>query len=448
MADIRTRTAPSPTGRMHIGTVRTALFNYLYAKKHAGSFVVRIEDTDKERNKPEYETAIWEDLAWCGLNPDEKYRQSDLVANHARAIRTLVDNGRAYISSEPSTKDPNVMQDVVRLKNPNTTVTFADIVRGDISFDTTELGDFVIARRIDDPLYHLAVVVDDHDMRISHVFRAEEHISNTPRQILIQEGLGYERPLYGHFPLVLAPDRTKLSKRRHAVGIDHFRELGFLPEALINYLALLGWNPGGEQEIFSLDELVQLFDIAKIQKSGGVFDIEKLKWFNRAWLLRLPEGRFADEAASVLKSTLHDRGIEASDARLSSLVPIIRERIAMWSELKEAVAAGEYDYFFTEPALDPAKLPNKNSSPAEAAMHLTEVRKVIDRIPSAPHMEARAVKDAVWPYAEAQGRGTVLWPLRYALTGKDRSPDPFIVASVIGREDTLARIDAAIQVLS
>ena len=259
-----TRIAPSPTGKMHIGTVRTALFNYAFAKHHGGTFYIRIEDTDKERNKEEWVDAIWNDFEWCGLTPDTKYVQSQHLARHRELLHGLVESGKAYESEEPAKDDPSRTVRVIRLRNPGTSVSFDDLIRGTVTFDTTELGDFVIARSIDDPLYHFAVVVDDGDTDVTHVIRAEEHISNTPRQILIQEALGFPRPNYAHIPLILAPDRSKLSKRKHSASIDNYRELGYEADAIINYLALLGWTPPSGKEILSLEEIVESFELSDV----------------------------------------------------------------------------------------------------------------------------------------------------------------------------------------
>ena len=241
---VRVRIAPSPTGSFHIGGARTALYNFLYAQKHQGQFILRIEDTDKERSKKEFEEDIIESLNWLGLKYDELYRQSDREEVYKKYLKKMLDLGSVYI------KDG---EQVIRFKNPNKKIKFNDLIRGDIEFDTTELEDFIIAKNVDEPLYHLAVVVDDHEMAITHIIRGEDHISNTPRQILIQEAIGAERPFYAHLPLILAQDRSKLSKRKHgeAVSVNYYRQKGILPQSLLNYLALLGWNPGTEQEIFS-----------------------------------------------------------------------------------------------------------------------------------------------------------------------------------------------------
>jgi glutamyl-tRNA synthetase len=439
-----TRIAPSPTGEMHIGTVRTALFNYLYAKHFGGTYFVRIEDTDKERNKPEWVEAIWRDFEWCGIIPDARYVQSEHLERHRELLRALVDSGKAYVSPEPAKDDPSRTVEVVRLRNPGTSVTFEDLIRGSVTFDTTELGDFVIARSVDDPLYHFAVVVDDNDAGVTHVLRAEEHISNTPRQILIQEALGFPRPIYGHFPLILAPDRSKLSKRKHGASIDKYRAQGYLPEAIINYLALLGWNPGTEQELFSLPELVALFDIEKVHRAGAIFDIEKLRWFNEQYLAKLSEPDYERAALERLNAALGARALQWNDQIAARIVPLLKERVSVWGDIDAMAGEGEFDFFFTAPKLDPARIPDKRSDAATAARHLDYV---LTALHDTEPFTADAIKQRCWDYATEQGRGAVLWPLRYALSGREKSPDPFAIASVIGKDETLSRITSARRLL-
>src|SRR3990167_7560174 len=279
-SQIKTRIAPSPTGDLHIGTARTALFNYLFTKQNNGKFIVRIEDTDKERSKKEFEDNILEELKWLGLDNDKLYRQSERTDIYKKYIEKLLKEGRAYLSKEESKAKMGKQIEVVRLKNPNKKVEFDDIIRGKIEFDTTELGNFVIAKNINEPLYHLAVVVDDYEMEISHIIRGEDHISNTPRQILIQEALGFYTPMYAHLPLMLNADKSKMSKRAGDVAVSDSHKNGYLPEALINFMALLGWNPGTEKEIFSLAKLVKEFSIEKVRKSGAVFNVQRLDFIN------------------------------------------------------------------------------------------------------------------------------------------------------------------------
>ena len=279
---IITRFPPSPTGNFHVGSARTALFNFLFARKNNGKFILRIEDTDKARSKKEFEDDIFESLEWLGLKYDEFYRQSDRGKIYRTYIEKILDDGSIYEDEDK----------IIRFKNPNKKVKFNDLVRGEIEFDTTELKDFIIAKSVDEPLYHLAVVIDDFESNITHVIRGEDHISNTPRQILIQETISAPRPIYAHLPLILAPDRSKLSKRKHgeSVSLDYYRNKGYSPEAMINYLALLGWNPGTEQEIFTLDELINVFDFSRVHKGGAIFDEKKLAWVNRKHFNKLLTG--------------------------------------------------------------------------------------------------------------------------------------------------------------
>ncbi|MEK7068233.1 MAG: glutamate--tRNA ligase, partial [Patescibacteria group bacterium] len=329
--------------------------------------------------------------------------------------------------AEPAKDDQG--KKVVRFKNPNKTVTFFDLVRGEVSFDTTELGDFVIARNMDEPLYHLAVVIDDHEMGVTHILRGEDHISNTQRQILISEALGFTRPEYAHIPLILAPDKSKLSKRHGAVSVNEYRAQGYLPEALLNYVAMLGWNPGGEREVFSLEELAQEFTLDRVHKSGAVFDTEKLKWFNEQHLKKLSEAEFAERLREFIGKDIDPR-----------LIPLIKERAKTLAEA--AALVGEYD-FFGEVSCGTALLTRGGTvAAADASKHLQTVHELLSALDDEDFTAAR-VKEALWPYAEAEGRGAVLWPLRVALSGKEKSPDPFTIAGILGKEKTLTRIAAA-----
>lgn len=443
MSDVVTRIAPSPTGEMHIGTVRTALFNYLFAKQKNGTYFVRVEDTDKERNKAEWVDAIWRDFEWCGLTPDKKYIQSEHLARHQELLKKLVKEDKAYISKEPKKDDPSQVVEVVRLRNPGTKVTFNDLIRGEVTFDTAELSDFVIARSIDDPLYHFAVVVDDGDAGVTHVLRAEEHISNTPRQILILEALGFERPIYGHFPLILAPDRSKLSKRKHGASIDSYRKQGFIPEAVINYLALLGWNPGTEQELFSLEELILTYNIEQMQKSGAIFDLQKMLWFNHEHIKRLPDAEFL----ARLQTFITDLGGEVP-LYLAKAAPMLKERAQTLGEAWEALQAGEFD-FFGEAFKGPSSTLLLQGAKAEKEAvigHFKQLESLLEGL-SDEEFTPEGVKTQVFPYATEVGRASVLWPMRVALSGKEKSPDPFTLAAALGKTVTLERIAAALGTL-
>lgn len=431
---VRTRIAPSPTGRLHIGTVRTALFNYLYAKRHGGTFAIRVEDTDRARSTREYEEEILEGLAWLSLSHDEFVRQSERVGRHTELLQKLVTEGKAYVSEEESRNEPGKKVSVVRLKNPGSTVIFKDEVRGDISFETGELGDFVIARAIDDPLYHFAVVADDMDMQITHVIRGEDHISNTPRQILIQEALGAPRPHYAHLPLILAPDRSKLSKRHGATSLLEYRAEGFIPEAIINYLALLGWSPKSDREIFSLEELSEVFELSGIQKGGAVWNRDKLLSVNLQWLRELSDEDYIERGE-----------LEAPDATiLKAAVPLLKERAHTFAEARELLAS-ELACLFEAPIPALESLKKKEETAGTAATHLEALSEQIGALEDTS--SSSVVKEALMPYAEAHGRSEVLWPLRYALSGQERSPDPFTLISLLGVHEAVSRIQTALAIL-
>jgi glutamyl-tRNA synthetase len=440
---IITRIPPSPTGHLHIGTARTALFNYLFAKHHNGQIVFRSEDTDRARSTKAFEEEIIDGLKWLGITVDNEnaiVRQSERAPLYREYLERMIQENTAYLSEEESKNTPGQMVTVVRLRNPNKSITFNDLIRGDITFDTTELGDIVIARNIDDALYHFTVVVDDFEMGVTHVMRGEDHISNTPRQILIQEAIGAPRPIYAHLPLILATDRSKMSKRHGAVSLREYQKAGYTKEAIINYLALLGWNPGTDQELFTLDELVKTFDVHHIHKAGAVFDIKKFSWFNKEYLNKLT----LDEFTTYIKTDFPERLSslsQYSEDRLSKLIPIIRERITTRGEFHEFTADGEYDYIFATPEYDTELLKWKNDPDLLAT--LPRLQKVHEILSTADFTSPETLKNALWDYAEEVGRGEVLWPLRVALSGKKQSPDPFTLATILGQEETLARLTAA-----
>jgi glutamyl-tRNA synthetase len=432
---IRTRIAPSPTGVLHVGTTRTALFNYLFAKKHGGDFIVRVEDTDKERSTKEFETNILEGLKDLGLEYDELYRQSEDVQYHIDAIQKLLESGAAYESEEESKKEEGKITTVVRLKNPGKEITFHDLIRGDVTFDTSDLGDFVIARTKTDPLYHLAVVVDDARMNISHVIRGEDHISNTPRQILIQEALGYERPIYAHLPLILGADKSKLSKRHGATSVDAYLDMGYTKEGFLNYLALLGWHPEGDKEIFTLPELVQEFELERAQKGGAIFSLEKLDWVNKEHLKNLSdEAYLAQLDISEIKNY--------SEEMMLKVLPLVRERLHKFSEFRTEEVA----FFFTAPEYEIQNLLFKGKGElSDTKKHLEYVKETLSEVQNEAWSDCEALKASIWDYASEVGRGDVLWPLRYCLSGLDKSPDPFAILPLLGKEESLKRIDTALE---
>jgi glutamyl-tRNA synthetase len=434
-----TRIPPSPTGNLHIGTARTALFNYLYAKQHGGEFLYRSEDTDTTRSTVEYAQEIEDGLQWLGLHWDNKeiFRQSERHHIYRTHIEHMLEHDTAYISEEPSKQDPSTTVAVVRLRNPNVTITFTDLIRGEISFDTTELGDFVIARSVDDALYHLTVVVDDAAMGVTHILRGEDHISNTPRQILILEALGFNRPTYAHLPLILAPDRSKMSKRHGAVAIREYQQMGFLPESMVNYLALLGWNPGTDQEYFTLDTLCHAFAIDKIQKGGAVFDQDKLRSIQRMHI----QSYAAEEMREYVDTAILEYDPSLTDtirARFACLAPTILERHPTRYAIGDAMRAGEYDFLLTTPQPTLELIQWKNDiSPADA---LPRLNTVLGAFPQIDFGTPEKIKEIIWPITEEFGRGEVLWPLRTALTGQQYSPDPFSVLHALGKEESERRI--------
>ncbi|OHA33665.1 MAG: hypothetical protein A2928_01800 [Candidatus Taylorbacteria bacterium RIFCSPLOWO2_01_FULL_45_15b] len=442
------RFPPSPTGLLHIGGARTALFNYLFAKHLGGKIVLRYEDTDKERSKPDYVKNIEECLVWLGIKFDgEPVYQSKRTEIYKKYLKDLVVAGQVYESKEEGKEVEGKRSSVLRFKNPNIRITWNDLVRGEVTFDTTDLGDFVVAKSFDEPLYHLAVVVDDFEMGITHVLRGEDHISNTPRQILIQRAINAPQPLYGHIPLILAPDRSKLSKRHGAVAVTEYRDRGYLPEALINYLALLGWNPGTDKEMYTPEELIADFSLDRVQKGGAIFNEEKLRWINKQHMKR-------DEGLSLwIVETLMASPRFAQSDKINAekyvkriATEVVQERLEIRSDLGKLIEGGEVDYFFLEPKLEPAKIAWKQDADlAHVRLRLQEISRIIGAMNGA--FSKDDLSATLMPYAEKEGKGNVLWPLRYSLTGKDKSPDPFTVASIIGKEEVLLRLSCAILAL-
>jgi len=437
---IITRFPPSPTGPFHIGNARTALFNYLFTKKNNGLMLFRIEDTDRERSRIEYEKDIIENLKWLGIELDFNnfFRQSERGDVYKNYLQKLIDEGKAYVSKETEGKRENV----IRFKNPNKKIKFNDLIRGEIEFDTTELKDFVIAKSLEEPIYHLAVVVDDFESGVTHIIRGEDGISNTPRQILIQEAIGASRPVYAHLPFILAPDRSKLSKRKHGetVSVSYYKKEGYLPEAMVNFLALLGWNPGIDEEIFSMEELIEKFDIKKVQKAGAIFNIEKLNWMNREYIKKIPIERLQN----ILLDYLNEEERNLAKANLEmwkKIVELERERIYKFSDIKEGIG-----FFFKLGNYSADDLLWKNSNKRQTIEHIRELIKILCDI-EAEDFNAEKIKNSVWDYAQKEGKGEVLWPLRFSLSGLEKSPDPFIIAEILGKEETLKRLEIAKSIL-
>ena len=447
MSTVVTRFAPSPTGYLHAGNYRTAVFAYLFAKHSGGSFILRIEDTDAARSKPEYEANILEALAWLDLPADQQYRQSEHRARHRELLEKLVADGTAFVSKEIP-KNPGDREEVIRFKNPGGTVSFTDVIRGEITTGVDDLGDFIIARSFDEPVFHFAVVVDDADEQVTHVVRGGDHISNTARQMLIQRALGLPTPLYAHLPLILDRNHKKLSKRTGAKALTEYRDLGILPEALLNYLAFLGWNPGDEREYLSRDELVESFDISRVQKGSAIFDEIKLLSVNQHWIRALSDDSFLAHLGEM------DDGftISINSEKMRRAVPLLKERAKTFGEAREMLS-GELSCLFKEPTLDRNQLLAKEL-PEYRGITKSALEGLLNPIQALPKdVSNEVVKEALMPLADAEeakrkgGRGAVLWPLRYALSGQERSPDPFTLISILGTAEVISRVQKAIGIL-
>jgi len=434
-----TRFAPSPTGKFHAGSYRTALFAYLYARQNNGRFILRIEDTDKARSTSEFEQNIYESLEWMGLDFDAKYKQSERIYIYQKYIERLIESNHAYISNEEtSVSENNQNKTVIRFKNPNKKVIFNDIIRGKVEFDTTELGDFVIAKSMTEPIFHLANVIDDFEMGITHIIRGEDHISNTPRQILIFEALNAKIPSYAHIPLLLSTERAKLSKRHGAKAITEYKEMGYLPEALINYFALLGWHPRDDRELFSKNELIEQFDLERVQKGGAIFDEDKLAWFNREYIKSIEINRFKDLAVSYIDEKYKYR----FDITISELV---KTKISCFSEINNLFSNGELSFIFNISSYEKDLLVWMKGGTLESALkHLKALFDIIKNGNENTFSSTESIKSAIWDYVEKNGKGDVLWPFRISLTGLQKSPDPFVSAKILGKDEVLKRLNIAI----
>ncbi len=443
MSEVITRFAPSPTGHFHIGGVRSALYNYLFARSNGGKFILRSEDTDPERSKKEYEDEFLAVFSWLGMEHDEFFRQSDRKEIYKKYLEDLIARDVAYISKETPTEEGQ-RSEVIRLRNAGKDITFNDIILGDITFNTKELGDFIIARDIESPLYHFTVVVDDMEMKITHVIRGQEHISNTPRQILIQEAIGAQRPLYAHIPLILGKDKSKLSKRDpEVVPAIEYQDQGYLPEAILNFMALIGWNPGTDEEVFTKEALVGQFKLDKVQKGGGVFNVEKLNWINKEHLKKLTEQQIGEY---VKKFIPHDFA-EENAQYLDKIIPVIFERISNGVEIKELIEASEFAFLSSNLSLQKDTL-NWNGK-QDSSVTATHLNSLIEILASIENFETDAIKSSVMEYADKEEkRGAVLHPMRYALSGQDKSPDPFTIASILGKEETIKRLNEALKILN
>lgn len=457
----RTRFAPSPTGMLHIGGVRTALFSWLYARRHGGTFILRIEDTDRERSTDEATQVILDGMEWLGLTADEgPFYQTRRMDRYKEVIGEFLKAGKAYhcycskeeleemrnrqlaAKQKPRydgtcrhrTEPRPGVDPVVRFRNPiEGSVVVPDVIHGNVVFDNMELDDLIIARSDGTPTYNFCVVVDDNDMKVTHVIRGDDHLNNTPRQINMLMALGATIPVYAHVPMILGADGAKLSKRHGAVSVLQYREEGFLPEALLNYLVRLGWSHG-DQEVFSMEEMTQLFDIKDVNKSASAFNPDKLLWLNQQHIMRSTPERLAH----YLKPQLEALGVHASDDRkLAAVAKAQQERAKTLKEMAQNSV-----FFFSELSGYDEKAAKKNLT-ADAVGPLTAIREKLAALES---WSAPAIHDAVNQTATelAVGMGKVAQPIRVAVSGTSVSPPIDVTLEVLGCETTLARLAAAV----
>ncbi len=462
--EVRVRIAPSPTGYLHIGTARTALFNWLYAKHMGGKFILRIEDTDIQRSEERFEKDIISGLEWLGLKWDEFYRQSDRIKIYNKYIQKLLENKKAFYcyhseeeleeeredqmankatprhvcefkkGSEAARSNPGGIIRLAIDENSKRKIKFKDVVRGDIDFEEGLLGDISIAKDLNTPLYNLAVVVDDYEMDITHVIRGEDHIANTPKQILIQEALDIEGPAFAHLPLILGPDKSKLSKRHAATSVEEYKKIGYLPDALVNFLSLLGWTPEGfPSDIIPIDDIASQFELNKVHKSGAIFDIKKLNWVNSQYIKKQGD----QDLARLVSETDYVKNLENVSVKLlEKIAPLLRERLEFLEQIKE------FHFFFEDPEYSVDLLNWKSRTSDEIKNSLSLSIDAIDKVGTDSSDILRSKLDEIGK--TLQDRGLVYWPLRVALSGEKASPDPVDIALILGKEKTLSRVKSAL----
>lgn len=467
-----TRFAPSPTGFMHIGGVRTAIYAYLWARKNNGQFILRIEDTDKEREVEGSIEHIMESLKWVGIDwdfgPDKKNPfgsciQSERLDSYRPFIQKLIDSKLAYpdpYSTEQleefrkkaeEEKKPFLFRNYrpdkfedwdgkkpLRFKVPEIKrYKWNDLVRGELEAGEEALDDFIILKSDGYPTYNFAHIIDDYLMGVTHILRADEFISSTPKFLSLYEALGISHPEFVTLPPIMSADgKKKLGKRDGAKDVLEYRNEGYLPEAIFNFLSLIGWNPGGEKEVFSKQEILDLFSIDRIHKAGGAFNEEKLLWMNKEHIKLLPEKDKENKVGEYL---------EISDINLiKKITPTVIDRISKWSDISELKRAGEFDYFFSNPHFETSLLSWKGSSLEKAKIHLLWIKDSIEKSSYDDFEDSEKLKKIIFDYATENGRGDVLWPLRVALSGKEKSPDPFTLLYVLGKDKSIERINIAI----
>ncbi len=477
---VKVRYAPSPTGFLHVGNARTAIFNYLFARSTGGKLVLRIEDTDTARSTKDSENDIIESLKMLGIEWDEgigkegefgPYRQSERTEIYKQAVNKLLASGSAYrcfcstarleklrhesesakrpfmydqncrsISSSESEKRAQSESFVVRLKVPEEAVSVDDIIKGRVIFKPGVIDDFVISRGYDQPLFHLAVVVDDAMMQVTHVIRGEDHLSNTPKHIFLQRALNFQTPIYAHLPLLLDESRKKLSKRSGNVNLfvsTLIKEQGFLAEALFNGLALLGWNPKTSQEIFSKEDLINEFKLENVQKAGAVFSLNKLTWLNKQYVKDMP----LPQLLKIALEYFSFNKISPDEVFLSRLLEVEKGRLSLLNELPTL-----YEELKNDPALDPKLIPWRESNNEDTSIVLQHFIGKIEELSDNSWSEKNKLREIFLTVADESGKGraTVLWPVRYSLSGKEKSAGPDELAWLLGKDETIKRLKRAI----
>lgn len=486
--NVRTRFAPSPTGFLHVGGLRTALYNYLLARQQSGQYLLRIEDTDRERFVPGAVESLLRTFERVGILPDEgprlvdgqvvqsgdvgPYIQSERLPIYAQYAKQLVDAGAAYrcfctserldalrkqqeIAKLPTKYDRHCVNlsaseveqrlssgesHVIRLRVPEGETTFEDVVRGPITISNAEVDDQVLIKSDGFPTYHMAVVVDDHLMNISHVIRGDEWISSTPKHVILYRLFGWDAPKFAHLPLLLNPDKSKLSKRQGDVAVEDYLNKGYLPDALVNFVALLGFNPKSDQELYSVDELIQLFDLTKINKSGAVFDVAKLDWMNAQYIMKKTDA----ELIALVTPFLAAAGKSVDTALLARICAVEKTRMVKLTDIVDLV-----DGYLTMPAYEPGALVWKKADALDGKAQLTGIKSLLEGLDASAWNDIALIEGAVKEYIGANGlqNGNVLWPTRVALSGRAASPSPFELCFALGREESLNRITHAISVL-
>lgn len=487
----RVRFAPSPTGELHIGGLRTALYNYLFARKHNGEFIIRVEDTDATREVPGAAARLVNVLEELGLHYDEgpeyslegehirdrgtlgPYLQSKRLERYAAAAEILITRGAAYwcdctaerlekLRAENQTNKRQPKYDghcrdrklsreqgsVVRLHVPDETIIFSDVIHGEIRIEGRDVDDQVLMKSDGFPTYHLANVVDDHDMKITHVIRGEDWLPSTPKHILLYRAFAWDMPEFAHLPLLKSGQGGKLSKREGDMSVRHFLDKGYLPEALINFVALLGWNPQADQELYTLDELVAQFDLTKINKSGAALNFEKLQWMNRVYLSKLEPAHLIVHALPILESrgwidregdayALPKTDLKIKEDTLVSMLHLGLERANAIAEAIDAVS-----FFFVRPKQDPKLLVWKNQTREDLKELLPEIRASLE---AHDPWEAGEIAEHLKTFCTDRGTavGAVFWPVRVALSGQSGSPAPEAIAAFLGKKETLERLDSA-----